>query len=89
MPRKRSPWRLIYLSYPCPTCEAAPGEDCYTSSGKMTREVHAERARHGQRCPQCGTLTSADDLPDQLCRRCELVRALEVERSSKYRRENP
>jgi ribosomal protein S27AE len=88
-PRKRAPWRLIYLSYPCPTCDAAPGQDCRTTNGHLKHEVHADRARLGNRCPKCGTLVDADHLPDQLCARCELVRALETERASKYQRLDP
>jgi ribosomal protein S27AE len=86
MPQKRAPWRLVYLSYPCPTCNAGPGEDCTTTTARIKREVHADRARLGDRCPKCGTLIEADHEPDQMCARCELVRALEVERSSVYRR---
>jgi hypothetical protein len=89
MPQKRARWRLVYLSYPCPVCIAAPGEDCITATGKLKREVHADRARQGNRCPRCGALTSSDNEPGQLCDRCELVRALEVERASYHRRRNP
>lgn len=89
MTRKRAPWRLVYLSYPCPVCEAGPGEDCYTQTGKITRQVHADRARMGDRCPRCATLLDADHEPDQLCPRCELIRSLEVERSTHYKRRDP
>lgn len=86
MTRGRAAWQLVFLSYPCPACDAAPGEDCYTSTGRTTRQLHAERARQGNRCPHCGMLTNADDEPGQLCPRCELIRALEVERATKYKR---
>lgn len=89
MPTRRSAWRLTWLSYPCPTCGAAPGEDCLTTGGNVYRDVHADRTRRGNRCPRCGVIVDADHEPGQLCARCELVRSLEVERATRYQRRNP
>lgn len=41
----RSWWRIVVTSYGCPSCGAAPGELCITSSGRHTPEPHAERSR--------------------------------------------
>lgn len=92
MARPRSPWTVVMLSYPCPVCGAAPGDKCVTTSGRTkSSDVHAERTRPllTNRCPKCGALTPADDEPGQLCARCELVRALEVERATTWKRNHP
>jgi endogenous inhibitor of DNA gyrase (YacG/DUF329 family) len=86
MTRRRAPWRIVWLSYPCPTCNAAPGEPCLTTGGNEYRDCHADRTRHGQRCPRCGTVVSWDDAPGTLCARCSLLRTLETERATKHRR---
>lgn len=89
MPEHRKAiWRLIFLTYPCPTCGAAPGEDCITSNGNIYKDVHAARTRDGNRCPRCGTKI-AWDMAGQLCGRCHLLRDLEVERATKYQRKDP
>lgn len=89
MANRKASWHVVFLTYPCPTCEAAPGEECFTQNGTIAQQMHAARTRQGNRCPRCGTLTPADDEPGQLCARCELLRALEVERATKYRRRFP
>jgi hypothetical protein len=89
MARRKASWRLVFLSYPCPTCGAAPGEVCITLAGRPYAECHAERTRNGARCPKCGTLVTAEADPGALCPRCALVRALEVERSTTHRRTDP
>lgn len=85
---RKTLWRLVFLSYPCPTCGAAPGEVCLTTKGKPYYECHAERTRHANRCPRCGMITGADD-PGALCERCALVRSLEIERSTTWKRQDP
>ena len=86
MARRKAPWRLVFLSYPCPTCGAAPGELCLTVGGREYAECHAERTRHAQRCPKCGAHLSAEADPGALCDRCALVRALEIERATTWQR---
>lgn len=86
MSRTRAAWRIVFLTYPCPTCGAAPTEDCLTASGKIYNDVHAERTRHAQRCPRCGTLIAADDEPGSYCAKCSLLRQLEIERATYHRR---
>lgn len=44
-PIERAPWHLTVIAYPCPTCDAAPGEDCVTLSGVRKHEPHADRSR--------------------------------------------
>jgi hypothetical protein len=78
------------LTYPCPTCGAAPGEKCRTHTGnRINSAVHADRVADMNHCPRCGARTPADDEPGQLCARCELVRSLEVERATRHERRNP
>lgn len=84
--RDKALWRVVLTSYPCPTCDAEPGEDCRTNAGKRAAIPHADRGRTGERCSKCGTPTPGGD-PMQLCPRCELIRALEVERSTTHKRE--
>lgn len=86
MTYQRSSWRLIFTTYPCPTCGAKPGRDCRTVNGHVASQVHAARTAHAERCPRCGTHISADDEPGSYCARCQLLRALEIERATKYRR---
>lgn len=83
--RSKAVWRLVFLSYPCPTCGAGPGEVCLTITGKPYAECHAERTRHANRCPRCGQITGAED-PGALCPKCALLRSLEIERATPYRR---
>lgn len=66
MTKPRTLWRDIVDSYPCPTCDAAPGEDCHTTSGAAKYEPHAPRSRlastnawrfadeRESRCIRCG-----------------------------------
>lgn len=83
----RAPWHVIFLSYPCPMCGAHPGEECVTSGGNWAFP-HADRTRLANRCPRCGVVVSAEE-PGQLCDRCALVRALEVERATRWERLDP
>lgn len=86
MANVKSAWRRVLLSYPCPTCEAEPGEPCTSSTGRPYPECHADRARFGDRCPHCMTRLAADAMPGDLCPRCELVRSLEAERATTHHR---
>jgi hypothetical protein len=86
MPRKMAPWRIVFESYPCHTCGAAPGEHCMSSSGHVRNETHVERGREAMRCHRCGGRLAFDAEPGDLCGRCEQVRALEVERSTTWKR---
>ena len=81
-----TPWLAVFLSYPCPRCGAKPGEDCRTASRKRAPLPHAERTRNADRCPRCGVITAHHEDPGALCPRCALVRSLEVERATKFRR---
>lgn len=89
MTRGKAQWRLVFLSYPCPTCNAAPGEVCITTGGYPYAECHVERTRHAARCAHCGTHISAESDPGALCDRCALVRALEIERATYHKRRDP
>ena len=82
-----SAWRLILRSYPCDTCGAAPGGPCLTPSGNHTQE-HAARARLVHRCPKCGARVDADE-PGELCPRCVLLRDLNTERATTWKRHHP
>lgn len=86
MTRAKATWQLVFLSYPCPTCGAAPGRECWTASGRKSSMPHAERTRHAQRCPRCGAHVSAELDPGKLCDRCALVRSLEIERATTWKR---
>lgn len=82
----RASWRLVFLTYPCPTCGAEPGHDCQTASGHSYTDVHAARTRNGNRCPRCGQLVAYEDDPGSLCAKCQLLRSLEIERATLHRR---
>lgn len=85
---RKATWQQVFLSYPCPTCGAEPGEACMTTGGREAQLPHADRTRAANRCPTCGTIVN-DGNPGALCARCALVRALEVERSTTWHREEP
>lgn len=90
MATEKAPWHLTILSYPCPDCGAGPGQNCVTANGNPKTEEHVARARNGARCPKCNTRLGADSLPDDLCDKCALLRSLNVERATVYRRKaNP
>ena len=89
MAQRKAAWRLVFQSYRCPTCGAAPGEVCVTTGGRPYPECHAERTRNADRCPSCGTITGADTEPGALCPRCALVRSLEIERATTWKRNDP
>jgi DNA-directed RNA polymerase subunit RPC12/RpoP len=84
----RASWRAVFDTYPCPTCGAEPGEPCTTTTGRLADIPHADRTRAASRCPRCGTITEATD-PGALCPRCALVRSLEIERSTTWKRQDP
>lgn len=86
MPRTRASWRIVFLTYPCPTCGAAPTYDCVTANGKPYTDIHVERTRNANRCPRCGSLIAADDEPGAYCPKCQLLRQLEVERATLHKR---
>lgn len=89
MAKPPATWRLVLRSYSCPTCGAAVGEPCQTTGGRTADIEHAERARYADRCPKCGTRLDSDTEPGSLCGRCQLVRALETERATKWVRRDP
>lgn len=41
----RAGWRHIVNAYPCPVCDAGPGHDCTSQTGKVKGEPHAARSR--------------------------------------------
>lgn len=82
----RASWRLVFLTYPCPTCGALPGQDCVTRTGRVYADVHGARTQHGTRCPRCGTTLAHEEEPGTLCAKCALLRRLEIERATKHRR---
>ena len=85
MARRKSPWRLVLESYPCRTCAAKVGEPCRsTVTGRPTTTIHMDRVNSADRCTRCGE--RIDPGGGQLCPRCALVRSLEIERATKYRR---
>jgi ribosomal protein S27AE len=83
---RRAAWRLIFITYPCPTCGAQPGEECRTETGHIYKQTHAARTRNGDRCPRCGTILMAHEQPGTLCARCQLLRRLETERATTHKR---
>lgn len=85
----KSAWRAVFQSYPCPTCGALPGEVCTTTGGRVADIPHVDRTRNADRCPRCGTITGAGADPGSLCGRCALVRALEIERATTWKRRDP
>lgn len=89
MSSPRAPWRTVFLSYPCPTCGAGPGENCLSSTGNVRTECHVDRGRTADRCPKCRSMLAADAEPGDLCGRCQQVRALEVERATYHQRRRP
>lgn len=89
MTHKPSEWRELFQSYPCAVCGARAGEVCRTSTGKPYKDLHAARARQGNRCPRCGQTTPYPSEPFTLCRKCAFLRELEIERATKHVRENP
>ena len=78
--RQRSAWALVAETYPCPTCDAVPGERCITSSGKMKVDYHAARTRWTMRCPGCGIRLAADAEPGDYCDLCTVYRQARAER---------
>ena len=84
-----APWRALLRSYPCPTCGAGPGDPCLTSGGREADVEHVARQRISGRCPKCGATVDADLAPGTLCPRCQLVRDLEVERATTWKRNHP
>lgn len=87
MTKSRAAWRNVLESYPCATCGAMPGESCITSTGRSTDQPHAARGRATNRCARCGLMIDAAvDDPGALCGKCMLLRDLEIERATKYRR---
>lgn len=42
---RRTWWREVVTSYPCPICDAGPGEPCQTWTGHPKFEPHADRSR--------------------------------------------
>jgi hypothetical protein len=82
-------WRVVFESFPCPTCGAGPGEHCTTTTGNRKSEPHVDRGRDGARCPKCRSHLAWDAEPGDLCGRCEQVRALEIERATVWKRRNP
>ena len=85
-PSRMSAWKKTLLTYPCPTCFAAPGERCLSASGKVKSEPHADRGRLGLRCRKCGHKLPIDAEVDDLCGHCELLRELLLERYQPRRR---
>lgn len=87
--RDRPTWLLVYLTYPCPSCGVREGNPCRTASGKPAGIPHAARTQFAGRCPKCGSVVDAELDPGSLCPRCALVRSLEVERSTTWKRQDP
>ena len=86
---EKAPWRVVFESYPCPTCGVPSGVSCRTVTGHVAGIPHAERTRLADRCPRCGAIVGNQADPGGLCARCALVRSLEVERATKHRRMDP
>lgn len=86
---ERPNWRAVIESYPCDTCGAEPGEPCRTISGTKANPPHVARTRPANRCHKCGTMLAADAEPGTLCPKHALLRSLEIERATHYRRRTP
>jgi len=84
----RAPWHAMFLTYPCHTCGAEEGEECTTTNGKWAFP-HAARTRAAARCRICGEVTDGPNGPESLCARHRLVRALEIERATTHKRQDP
>lgn len=79
---RRLRWQLVVNSYPCPICDAGPGQGCRTPN-RPKPEPHAERSREAHargwaaadepaRCVRCnGPLTGRWPQPGR-CERCRL-----------------
>lgn len=89
MTNQRAVWRVVFESYPCPTCGVPAGASCRTTSGRIAGLPHAARTAMANRCPRCGVIVGRENDPGGLCDRCALVRALEVERATKWKRRHP
>lgn len=88
-PTDKAAWRIALESYPCQKCNAPAGSPCRNlRTGWPVHNIHAARTNDAGRCQKCGIRIEADRVmaADALCARCALVRALEVERATKYRR---
>lgn len=85
----RDPWRVLIETYPCPSCYAEPREACTTYAGGNTTTPHIARIRQIDRCPTCLARMPAGTEPGDVCERCLVVRALEVERMTHHRRLDP
>lgn len=81
-------WHEQALTFPCDVCTAEPGEECRTATGRPKTEVHASRGRQADRCPKCGARLLGEQVPGDLCGRCEQVRALEIERATYHVRKD-
>jgi len=86
---EKAAWRMVFESYPCPTCGVPARTSCRTVSGRIADVPHAERTRMADRCPICGSIVANEANPAGLCPRCTLVRSLEVERSTTHVRLDP
>lgn len=80
MSSEKARWKTILLSYPCPTCGAEPGRPCRTSHGHVYYDVHVDRARQANRCPECGDRMPADAEAMDRCAYCETVNSIIRER---------
>jgi hypothetical protein len=76
----RALWRDLLESYPCPVCDAGPGDPCRTATGNVSQLPHADRTRGAQRCRGCSVKLHAEADPLDYCDHCQLLRDLTVER---------
>lgn len=77
------------LAHTCPRCGAPPGDVCRTSSGKEAKPPHYARTQLVRQCAHCGQPLDPDIEAGDLCARCQLVRSLEIERATKWQRQDP